>query len=99
MGGCGTCVKKSIKLKSSPQGIPRQLLEEMRSYIDQQVMVLDRTGMKTYGKCIEVWSDEDASQEMLEHGNIAVENFSGISFIGLNIVESVELVEQPPTHQ
>lgn len=91
--GCGSCPKKQLKLNSQPQGISRDLLVEMQSYVEHTVAVRDRIGLTTVGKCLEIWVDDQEQGELIETGNIAIETPKGLSMIGLNIVESIELLD------
>lgn len=93
MGCGGGCPKKQIKLRTHPQGISRVLVEEMQNYVDHKVLVRDRIGNATLGTCLDVWIDDDQTGEVIESGNIAIETKTGISMIGLNIVESIELFD------
>ena len=91
--GCGSCPKKQLKMRTQPEPISRELLLEMQSYIDHQVAVKDRIGITTVGTCVDVWVDDDQTGPMVEHGNIAVETFTGITMIGLNAVDSITLMD------
>ncbi len=97
--GCGSCPKKRLTLRSKPKGISKELLEQLQAYVNHRVAVRDRTGTLTRGRCMDLLVEESQG-DLVEFGNIAVETPRGLSLIGLNIVESVELLDQPsPANQ
>ena|SRR6185503_20769528 len=99
--GCGSCPKKQMKLNSEPQPMSEQQVQELQAYLTHRILVKDRTGMKITGRCVEIWIDDDQPKDAVEFGSIAIDTIGGLALVGLNMIDSIELIPAPgsPTHQ
>ena len=90
--GCSSCPKRKLELQSLPEGFPKVQVLQLQEYLHHVIRVTDRTGAKTQGRCVHVWIDDEETGDTIEIGNIAIETPLGTTMIGLNILESVELI-------